>query len=135
MPDINSFENGFGGIMKIQESEEMYLETIYVLKMKSANVHAVDVASELNYSRPSVSRAMGLLKNKGYITFDASRGISLTEEGKKRAQSVYVKHEVITWLFVKMGASESLAEENACRIEHVISDEMFEVLKKFSEKC
>ncbi|MDE5943348.1 MAG: metal-dependent transcriptional regulator [Clostridia bacterium] len=120
--------------MKIQESEEMYLETIYILKMRSGDVRAVDVAAELNYSRPSVSRAMGLLKDKGYITIDESRGINLTEEGKKRAKAVYEKHEVITKLFIKMGASEPLAEENACRIEHVISDEMFEVLKKFSEK-
>lgn len=121
--------------MVIQESEEMYLETIYILKQKSTNVHAVDVAAELNYSRPSVSRAMGLLKDKGYITIDDARGINFTSEGRKKAEAVYEKHKTITELFIKMGADAAIAEENACRIEHVISEEMFEVLKKFSEKC
>lgn len=118
-----------------QESEEMYLETIYILKQKNSNVHAVDVAAQLNYSRPSVSRAVGILKDKGYITLNAARGINFTEAGRKRAEAVYDKHKTITQLFIKMGAEASMAEENACRIEHVISEEMFEVLKKFSEKC
>lgn len=120
--------------MIVQESEEMYLETIYLLKKKNKSVHAIDVAEELNYSRPSVSRAVGLLKDKGFINVDEAMEIHLTSEGKKRAEAVYEKHKVITALFIKMGAPESLAEENACRIEHVISSDMFDVLKIFLEK-
>ena len=120
--------------MVIQESEEMYLETIYLLKRREINVHAVDIATELNYSSPSVSRAIGLLKDRGYITVDSDRGISFTEEGEKKAEAVYEKHRVITDLFIGMGANEVLAEQNACRIEHVISEEMFDVLKAYYEK-
>lgn len=120
--------------MKTPESEEMYLETILLLKKKSSNVHAINIAEELGYSRPSVSRAVNLLQNKGLIDISKSGEINFTPEGKKKAEAVYEKHEAITALFVKMGAEKLMAEENACRIEHVISDEMFEVLKAYSEK-
>ena len=101
--------------MRTRESEEMYLETILLLKQKSANVHSVDVVGELNYAKSSVSRGMNLLVKNGYITMDRVTGvIEFTEKGRE-----------------KIGASAEMAEENACRIEHVISEEMFEIIKKF----
>lgn len=121
-------------MIKYQESEEMYLETILILKQKSVNVHAVNVAEELGYSKPSVSRAMSLLIKKGYITIGGSGEIMFTEEGKKKAEDIYERHIVITNLLEKVGASRELAEENACRIEHVISPELFEILKSFVKK-
>ena len=114
------------------ESEEMYLETILLLKQKSANVHAVHIAEELGYSRPSVSRGVNLLVKKGYIKIEKSGEIFFTPEGKKRADDIYERHLVITKLLVKIGAGEEVAEENACRIEHVITPELFDVLKKFA---
>ncbi len=109
----------------------MYLETILLLKQKRANVHAVNVAEELGYSRPSVSRGVNLLAKKGYITFGQSGEIHFTAEGRAKAEEIYERHTVITDLLVRAGASRELAEENACRIEHVISPELFEVLKKY----
>lgn len=116
---------------KYCESEEMYLETILLLAQKSSNVHSIHIAEELGYSRPSVSRGVNLLAKKDYITIEKSGEIFFTKEGKKRAEDIYERHLVITKLLVKIGADEELAEENACRIEHVISPELFEVLKKF----
>ena len=118
--------------MEIHESEEMYLETILRLHKRSANVRSIDVASELNYSRPSVSKAVGLLKQKGYITVDQDGGaIHLTLEGKAKAEKVFERHQVITNLLMRTGVPAEIAEDNACRIEHVISDDCFEYLKKF----
>ena len=119
--------------MQIHESEEMYLETILRLCDKSANVRSIDVAEELGYSRPSVSKAVGLLQSKGYIVVEYG-AIRLTPEGKERAERVYERHRVLTKLFVKMGATEELAEDNACRIEHVVSEEMFGYIKNYLEK-
>lgn len=116
--------------MEIHESEEMYLETILRLHKRNGNVRSIDVASELSYSRPSVSKAVGLLKSKGYITVDGDGAIHLTEEGRDRAEKVYERHRVITELLIKTGVPAEVAEDNACRIEHVISDECFEYLKK-----
>lgn len=118
-------------MIKYQESEEMYLETILLLKQKSANVHAIHVAEELGYSKPSVSRGMSLLIQKGYITIGNSGEILFTEEGKAKAEGIYERHTVITELLEMTGADRALAEENACRIEHVITPELFEILKKF----
>lgn len=118
-------------MVKYQESEEMYLETILLLKKKSSNVHAINVAEELGYSKPSVSRGMGLLLNKGYITIGSSGEINFTAEGKKKAEGIYERHTVITQLLEYTGASRELSEENACRIEHVITEELFDVLKNF----
>ena len=116
--------------MEIHESEEMYLETILRLHKRNGNVRSIDVASELSYSRPSVSKAVGLLKSKGYITVDGDGAIHLTEEGRDRAEKVYERHRVITGLLIKAGVPAEVAEDNACRIEHVITDECFEYLKK-----
>ncbi|MCX4313358.1 MAG: metal-dependent transcriptional regulator [Clostridia bacterium] len=120
-------------MVKYQESEEMYLETILLLKQKSANVHAINVAEELGYSKPSVSRGMGLLVNKGYITIGQGGEINFTPQGKAKAESIYERHTVITKLLEYAGASRETAEENACRIEHVITEELFDVLKNFAK--
>lgn len=121
--------------MKNRESEEMYLETILLLKERNAYVRSIDIAGELEYSRPSVSRAVNLLQKKGYIVMDKSGEINLTEAGYAKANDIYDRHCVITKLLMKTGADAKTAEENACRIEHVISAEMFDILKKFSENC
>ena len=116
-------------MVKYQESEEMYLETILLLKQKSANVHAINVAEELGYSKPSVSYALKSLVSKGYLTIGQDGVLHLTEEGKNKAEGIYERHTVITKLLEITGASHEIAEENACRIEHVITPELFEVLK------
>ncbi|MBR2646254.1 MAG: metal-dependent transcriptional regulator [Clostridia bacterium] len=119
---------------KYHESEEMYLETILLLKKEKACVHSIDIANELEYSRPSVSRAVGLLQKSGYITMSPSGEIALTDAGYQKAMDIYERHRVITEVLVKLGAQEEVAEDNACRIEHVISDELMETLKAFVEK-
>ncbi len=120
--------------MKYRESEEMYLETILLLKKQKSSVHSIDIANELEYSRPSVSRAVGLLQKNGYITMAASGEIELTQAGYDKARSIYERHNVITKVLTKLGANQTVAEENACRIEHVISDELVQTLKEFLEK-
>ncbi len=117
--------------MKTHESEEMYLETILLLKKKHPSVHAIDIAGELGYAKSSVSRAVGLLVAKGYITVNDADEILLTEDGEKKAADIYARHRVITELLMRMGADAKLAEDNACRIEHVISPELFEIMKTF----
>ncbi len=119
--------------MKYRESEEMYLETILLLKKKKACVHSIDIANELEYSRPSVSRAVGLLQKGGYITMSQSGEIELTEMGFQKAMDIYERHRVITEVLMKLGAEERVAEDNACRIEHVISEELMNTLKEFVE--
>ena len=116
--------------MKYNESEEMYLESILLLSKKKPNIRAVDVRQELNFAKSSVSKALGLLLSKNYIKIDEIGNITLTSEGYKKAESIYEKHQIITKTFLNMGASEAVAEENACRIEHVITDELFEIIKK-----
>ena len=120
--------------MKYRESEETYLETIYVLKKEKSDLHATDIAGALNFSKPSVSRALGLLEGRGYIQRDSNGRIDFTESGKKRSEEIYERHSVITKLLTKLGASQSVAEDNACRIEHVITPELFEIIKKHAEK-
>lgn len=120
--------------MTIQESGEMYLETILVLSRKKEAVHAVDIGKEMGYSKPSVSRAMGILREGGFIEVADSGEITLTEEGRERAESIYDRHNVISKLLMRIGVSEETAAEDACRVEHYISDETFEALKKCLEK-
>ena len=120
--------------MKYRESEEMYLETILLLQKTKSCVHSVDIANELEYSRPSVSRAVGLLQKNGYITMAQSGGIELTQAGYEKAVSIYERHNVITKVLMKLGADQTVAEENARRIEHVISDELMQTLKEFLQK-
>ena len=119
-------------IKRTRESEEMYLETILLLHREHANVRAVDVGEDLGYAKSSVSRGVNLLKDKGYIEIDPATGnITFTEAGKKKAEGVYERHRVITKALIKLGAEEHVAEENACRIEHVVSDELMAVLENF----
>ncbi len=117
-------------MVKYQESEEMYLETILVLKQKKPNVHSINIAEELGYSRASVSRGVNLLVKKGYINMGQNGELDFTEQGKAKAEDVYERHTVITKLLESVGASSEVAEENACRIEHVITPELFEIIKK-----
>ncbi len=120
--------------MKYRESEEMYLETILLLKKKSSCVHSIDIATELDYSRPSVSRAVNLLQNNGYITIEKGGEINFTDKGLARATEIYERHNIITKVLIKIGANEEVAEENACRFEHAITDELLEVMKEFLNK-
>ncbi len=121
--------------MSYNESQEMYLETILRLQSKKSSVHAIDVAMELNYSKPSVSRAVGILKKDGYITVESGGAIQFTQEGREKAIAVFNRHKVLTDAFVKMGMPIAVAEDNACKVEHVISEEAFETIKSyFSEK-
>ncbi len=120
--------------MAIQESGEMYLETILVLSQKNNRVRAIDVGEELGYSKPSVSRAMGILKNEGYITVEKDGSILLSESGKEIAEKIYERHIVLSSLLTSIGVPEEIAIEDACRMEHVISDESFDIIKKLHEK-
>ena len=114
----------------MQESGEMYLETILVLSKKKAPVRSLDVANQLGFSKPSVSRAIGILKNEEYIKVDEKGYITLTPEGFKIATKIYERHVVITELLMELGVDMKTAEDDACRIEHVISDKTFRALKK-----
>ncbi|MBE6717161.1 MAG: metal-dependent transcriptional regulator [Ruminococcaceae bacterium] len=116
--------------MRLQESGEMYLESIYVLSKKNPFVRSVDVSEYLGYSKPSVSRAVGLLKNAGYITVEPSGALKLTEEGYNIADMMFERHTLLTNCLVRLGVSPETAAEDACKIEHVISEESFEAIKK-----
>lgn len=111
----------------------MYLETIYVLSKERDTVRSVDVAEHLGYSKPSVSRAMGILKNGGYITMDAHGALALTETGKEVAEKIYERHTFLTKFLVAIGVDDATAAEDACKIEHVISDETFEAMKRHTQ--
>jgi len=116
--------------MALYESGENYLETILVLKERNGRVRSVDVATELEYSKPSVSRAIGILKKEGLIEVDENGWIELTEAGKRRAAEVFDRHNVIAgFLHVVLGVDEKTAQEDACRIEHIISDQTFAKMK------
>lgn len=119
-----------GVIMAIQESGENYLEAILVIKERKGYVRAIDVANELNVSKPSVSRAMSVLKKEGLINVDGLNQILLTDEGKKIADTIYERHRVITKFLVSLGVDEETAAADACKIEHVISPLSFEKIKE-----
>lgn len=115
----------------MHESGEMYLETILILSRKNQSVRSIDVAKELGFSKPSVSRAIGILKDDGYIQVDDHGYLKLTEDGFKIANDIYEKHRVLTEFFVEIvGVTPEIAEADACKIEHVISEEAFEGIKK-----
>lgn len=120
--------------MTIQESGEMYLESIYVLLQRGEPVHAIDVGKYLGYSKPSVSRAMGLLKKGGYIVVDEESHITLTEDGLAVAKKIYERHTLISGLLVRLGVDQKTAAEDACKIEHAISDASFQAIKAHMEK-
>ena len=120
--------------MALQESGEMYLETIYLLLKERPDIHAIDVCEHLGYSKPSVSRAMGILKNGGYIIVDKDSHISLTEEGLKIAETIYERHTMLTNFLIGIGVDEYTASEDACKIEHVISEKSFDAIKRYINK-
>ena len=115
----------------IQESGQMYLETILILKEKNENVRAIDIANEMNFSKPSVSRGMKILKENNLITIDDNGFINFTKQGEKIAKSVYEKHKVISSLLIKIGVDKKTAIGEACKIEHVLSDETLSKIKKY----
>ncbi len=115
--------------MRIQESGEMYLEAIHILLQKNGHVRAVDVAEYRGYSKPSVSRAMGVLKKANLIEVAPDGAITLTEEGVAVAEKIYERHTILTQMLVGLGVSEDVAVEDACRLEHAISDASFEAIK------
>ena len=117
--------------MPLQESGEMYLESIYMLIKEKKDVHAVDVSEYLGYSKPSVSRAMGILRNGGYIIVDGDGHIRLTDEGLKIAETMYERHTLLTHFLMEIGVDEKTATEDACKIEHAISDISFTAIKNY----
>lgn len=119
--------------MNLQESGEMYLETILILSKEKPSLRSIDIVEHLGYSKPSVSRAVNLLKNGGFILIDENSFISLTETGREIAQKIYNRHTVITAFLEKLGIEHATADFDACKIEHVISDESFDAIKKFCE--
>lgn len=116
--------------MALKESGEMYLETIYVLNKKSGFVRSIDVCEHMGYSKPSVSRAVGLLKEGGYITVGKDGSLLLTELGREIAEKTFERHTVLSELFLRLGVSKETATADACKMEHVISDETFFALRK-----
>lgn len=117
--------------MAVHESGEMYLEAIHVLMKQNGNVRSIDVSEYLGYSKPSVSRAMGILRSGGYITVDKDGTIALTDSGREIAEKIYARHTLLSKLLIHIGVSEETAAEDACKMEHAISDESFEALQKF----
>ena len=120
--------------MALHESAEMYLETIYVLSQTSQNIRSIDIAEHMGYSKPSISRAMGLLKQGGYVSMDTDGFITLTDSGLAVAHKIFERHTVLSQLLTHLGVSEETATEDACKIEHVISDETFEAIKRYLYK-
>lgn len=120
--------------MALQESGEMYLESIYVLLQKSKFVRSIDVCEYMGFSKPSVSRAVGLLKEGEYIVVDPDGYITLTEKGVEIATKMYERHTLLTKFLMNLGVPEEVATDDACKIEHHLSDESFEALKKHAEK-
>jgi Mn-dependent DtxR family transcriptional regulator len=120
-------------LMKLLESGQMYLETIYVLSREMPAVHSIDISEHMGYSKPSVSRAMGLLKSGGYITVDEGCHISLTEDGRAVAEKIYERHKILTEFLIKIGVSVETASDDACKIEHHISDESLNAIKRMLE--
>jgi Mn-dependent DtxR family transcriptional regulator len=121
--------------LKIHESGENYLETILILQKEKGAVRSIDVATELNYSKPSISRAMGILKKAGYITIDDVGNIHLTESGRTLSEDIYERHEMIAQFFVDvLKVDRSIAVQDACRIEHVISAESFTQIKRWLQE-
>ena len=121
--------------MNLQESGQMYLETILILSKKSTNVRSIDVCEYMGFSKPSVSRAIGLLKSGGYVTVDADGYISLTEAGAEVAKKMYDRHTLLTSFLISLGVSEEVASADACKIEHHISDESFDAIRKAMSKA
>lgn len=116
--------------MHLQESGEMYLETILILSQKSSGVRSIDVGEYMGFSKPSVSRAVSLLKNGGYITVDAGGFLALTDSGREIAEKIYERHTLLTQFLMRLGVDETTASKDACKMEHYISDTSFDAIKK-----
>lgn len=120
--------------MSLYESGEMYLETIFVLTKEGKAVRAIDVCEHMGYSKPSVSRALGILKKSGHIIVDKSGYLTLTEQGIAVAKKIYERHKILTEVLIEIGVSPEVATDDACKIEHHISDESFNAIKnKFNK--
>ena len=120
--------------MALHESAEMYLETIYELSQSQSSVRSIDVAESMGYSKPSVSRAVGLLKQGGYLLMDKDGFLTLTESGAAVAKKIFERHNVLSRALMSLGVSKEAATEDACKIEHVISDETFAAIKVHLDK-
>lgn len=120
--------------MKVQESAENYLEAILVLRQEKGSVRSIDVAHYTGFSKPSISRAVGLLRDNGYVSIDNNGLLCLTEAGLKIAENIYERHTVLTSLLIGLGVSPDTAQEDACRIEHVISQQTFERIKDYARQ-
>ena len=118
--------------MSVHESGEMYLEAILVLTKKNGFVRSIDVSEYLGYSNPSVSRAMGILRGGEYISMDKDGAITLTEKGREIAEKIFERHTVLSRLLMKLGVSEETATADACKLEHAISDESFQAIKRYT---
>lgn len=116
--------------MSLLESGEMYLETILVLSQKKNAVRSIDVAEEMSFSKPSVSRAMGILKKGGYIEIDTLGHITLTDSGREAAERIYERHRILSEILMRLGVDEKTATEDACKMEHYISDTSFAAIKE-----
>ena len=116
--------------MSLKESGQMYLESIYVLIHEKGKVRSIDVAGHMKFSKPSVSRGIGILKQQEYILVDKDGYILLTEAGEREAQKIFERHSILTEFLVSLGVDEAIATDDACRIEHVISDDAFDAIKK-----
>ena len=117
--------------MALQESGEMYLESIYVLSQRNPHVRSVDISDYMGYSKPSVSRAVGILKSGGYILVDDDGFITLTDAGRDVAEKIYERHTLLSALLIRLGVDEKTAAEDACRLEHAISDTSFAAIKRY----
>lgn len=117
--------------MKLQESGEMYLKTILRLSLQQATVHSIDISEFMGFSKPSVSRAISILKESGYVAFDDNKAITLTETGREIATKLYERQVVLSHMLMTMGVSENTAYDDACRMEHIISDESFGHIKEY----
>ena len=124
-------ERNYGTVNRIKESGEMYLEDILVLRQRQGMVRAIDIVNLTGYSKPSISRALSNLRDGGMILVDKSGYITLTESGEARAQKIYERHRVLSSLLVRLGVDPEVADADACKIEHDISDESFERIKAF----
>ncbi len=116
--------------MALHESAEMYIETIYILTQRNPHVRSVDIAEHMGYSKPSVSRAVGLLKQGGYVVLNEAGYLTLTQEGLEVARKIFERHTVLSNFLISLGVSPEIATEDACKIEHVISDETLNAIKR-----
>jgi len=120
--------------MKMQASAENYLETILILQKRNGKVRSIDIVHELDYSKPSISVAMKLLRNEGHIEIDTHGYITFTKKGKEVAERMYERHTILTNALLALGVNPKVASEDACRIEHVLSEESFEAIKNYLKR-